>query len=57
MSKKLIQSPSGPGKAEPPQMPGNVNVERPGQNGPLSGTTGSGPKKPPTPGKAGDRNG
>lgn len=33
------------------QAPGKATVERPGAHGPLSGTTGSGPKKPPTPGK------
>jgi hypothetical protein len=44
----IIGNPTTP---EPSQKPGNANVERPGQSGPLSGTTGKGPTKPATPGK------
>lgn len=46
-SHPLLPSPSG----HKPEVSAPALVERPGQHGPLSGTTGAGPKKPPTPGK------
>lgn len=56
MSKRLIErpGPAVPIKDPAPKQPaGKAISERPGPvgHGPLSGTTGKGPQKPPTPGK------
>lgn len=54
MTDRLIEPGTGvaPTDPSPYQADGTSIVERPGEHGPLSGSTGAGPQDPATPGKA-----